>query len=224
MTRYIAPLLFGLVGTAILVSLGLWQLQRLEWKEAILAEIDARMAADPIALPAEPNEAEHRFTPVQIEGTVQGDPVFVFTTIPDQGVRFRVIYPMTLADQRSILVELGTVDPDVFDQVEIAGAFAITGMMHWPQETDAFTPPPDPDLGYFYARDVDALATLLQTEPVFVVAETVDPVAPLLVPGLIDTSAIPNNHLEYVLTWFGFAIVWVGMTLLWLRRTAQRHY
>ena len=43
MTRYLAPLLFGLIGAGILVGLGLWQMQRLSWKEGVLAEIEDRI-------------------------------------------------------------------------------------------------------------------------------------------------------------------------------------
>ncbi len=45
--RMLFPILMGLVGCAILVSLGVWQLQRMQWKEGILAEITARIGADP---------------------------------------------------------------------------------------------------------------------------------------------------------------------------------
>ena len=52
LTRYLAPLLFGLIGAGILVGLGIWQLQRLDWKESVLAQIESRIAADPEPLPA----------------------------------------------------------------------------------------------------------------------------------------------------------------------------
>ncbi|MEO0748023.1 MAG: SURF1 family cytochrome oxidase biogenesis protein, partial [Pseudomonadota bacterium] len=51
MTRTILFLVFGLTGIAVLVSLGMWQVQRLAWKEGVLAQIDARIAALPVALP-----------------------------------------------------------------------------------------------------------------------------------------------------------------------------
>ena len=43
MSRYVFPLLLGVVGVAILCSLGTWQLHRLTWKEAMLADIETRM-------------------------------------------------------------------------------------------------------------------------------------------------------------------------------------
>jgi len=64
----LVPLLFGLVGAGILVSLGLWQLQRLQWKNAILAEIDRVIAAGPVPLPDRPDKAAHQFLPVDVLG------------------------------------------------------------------------------------------------------------------------------------------------------------
>jgi surfeit locus 1 family protein len=52
--RMIWPLVFGIGGVAILMSLGIWQVQRLAWKEGVLADIEARIAATPEALPEDP--------------------------------------------------------------------------------------------------------------------------------------------------------------------------
>ena len=58
----------GIGGVAILVSLGMWQVQRLAWKEGILAEIEARIAADPVALPASVDPVADEYLPVEVTG------------------------------------------------------------------------------------------------------------------------------------------------------------
>ena len=50
MRRYIFPVLLGLVGIAILLSLGFWQMRRLAWKEALLADINARIGSTPVQI------------------------------------------------------------------------------------------------------------------------------------------------------------------------------
>lgn len=70
MTRYLAPLLFGLIGAGILVGLGLWQLQRLDWKLGVLADIEARIAADPEPLPVMVSPTEQRYQPVSLSGEI----------------------------------------------------------------------------------------------------------------------------------------------------------
>ena len=57
--RAIAPIVIGVIGTAILLMLGAWQVQRLSWKEGLIAGIEARMAADPVPLPAS-TESQYR--------------------------------------------------------------------------------------------------------------------------------------------------------------------
>lgn len=219
--RYIAPLVIGLLGTAILVWLGVWQLQRLEWKETILAEIDARLAMDPVPLPQTPDRESDRFRPVTVAGTATEPMRYVFANVPGLGVRLRVIQPLELADGRRVLLERGVISTELPELPAPTGPVAVTGMMHWPAETDVFTPDPDPQTGVLYARDVDALAADLATEAVLVVADTVDPPDPLILPVAIDPAGIANDHLEYAVTWFGLAAVWVAMTGLWLRRIAR---
>ena len=222
MSRYIAPLVMGILGTAILVALGLWQVERLQWKQAILAEIDARIAQAPVDLPTDPDPFRDRFLPVRVSGDLEPARILVFSTFGSQGVRLRMIQPLVLPDGRRILLEAGSIAPDLAEDLRLSGPVAATGMLYWPQETDVFTPDPDPATGMWFARDVPALAARLGTLPVLVVASDVMPPDPLLLSLPIDPSGIPNNHLEYAVTWFGLALVWVGMTILWLRRTAQR--
>jgi surfeit locus 1 family protein len=96
----------------------------------------------------------------------------------------------------------------------------ITGTLHWPNESDSFTPAPDTARNIWFARDVPAMARALGTGPVMVVArsDTGDGIMPVPV----DTAGIPNDHLNYALTWFGLAVVWAGMTGLLLWRIRRR--
>lgn len=224
MTRYIAPVLIGVIGTAILISLGVWQLQRLSWKETVLAEISDRQAQSPVPLPETPDPVAHRFMPVTVSGDLEPAQVFIFTSVKGLGVRFRVIQPLVTTTGRRILLELGVVNPDVIEQVQTEGPVTVEGMLHWPDEVDSFTPEPDADNGVWYGRDLDELAENLSTDPVLVVASRITPMDPLVLPMPLDPSAIPNDHLQYAVTWFGLAVVWVGMTMLWLRRIARTRY
>ena len=80
--RYIFPILLGLIGTAILLALGVWQLQRLAWKEGILADMETRLAAPAKPLPkAEKlNEKRHRYRPVSVTGNLVGPELHVLTS------------------------------------------------------------------------------------------------------------------------------------------------
>ena len=218
--RMILPLLFGLVGCAILIALGSWQLQRLAWKQGILAQISARLTDTPVALPALPDPAGDKYLPVRVTGRFTGSEIDVLASLKEVGAGYRVIAAFRTDDGRMILIDRGFLPEDQRARPRLATTAVIVGTLHWPDETDSFTPPPDAAREIWFARDVPAMAAKLQTEPVLIVAReaTGDGITPLPV----DTQGIPNNHLNYALTWFSLAAVWAGMTLLLLWRIRRR--
>ena len=218
--RMILPLLFGLVGCAILIALGSWQLQRLAWKQGILAQISARLTDTPVALPALPDPAGDKYLPVRVTGRFTGSEIDVLASLKEVGAGYRVIAAFRTDDGRMILIDRGFLPEDQRARPRLATTAAIVGTLHWPDETDSFTPPPDAAREIWFARDVPAMAAKLQTEPVLIVAReaTGDGITPLPV----DTQGIPNNHLNYAVTWFSLAAVWAGMTLLLLWRIRRR--
>ena len=62
------------------------------------------------------------------------------------------------------------------------------------------------------------MAAALQTRPVLVVARQVDPTLPGIDALPVDTAAIPNDHMQYAITWFSLAALWLAMTVAFLRR------
>ncbi len=218
--RMIVPLLFGLLGAAILIGLGIWQVQRLAWKQGILAQIEARLGDTPVPLPDAPDPVADRYLPVAVQGRFVGDETFVLTSDREAGPGFRVIAGFETDSGRRILIDRGFLPEDQGRVARVGGAHAIVGTLHWPDETDSFTPPPDAVRNLWFARDVPAMARALRTEEVLVVArsQTGDGITPLPV----DTAGIANNHLSYAITWFSLAVVWLGMTVLLLWRIRRR--
>jgi surfeit locus 1 family protein len=218
--RYLPPLLFGLIGCAILISLGLWQLQRLAWKEALLDGISARLNDTPVALPAAPDPAVDQYLPVTVTGRFTGAGIDVLAGLKGRGPGYRIVAAFQTADGRAILVDRGFLPESQRAAPRQATTVTITGTLHWPNESDSFTPAPDTARNIWFARDVPAMARALGTGPVMVVArsDTGDGIMPVPV----DTAGIPNDHLNYALTWFGLAVVWAGMTGLLLWRIRRR--
>ena len=218
MTRFLAPLLIGLIGAAVLGSLGVWQVQRLTWKEGVLADIEARSQGAPVAVPATPDPDADRYLPVEATGTITGDEVHVLVSTRDTGAAFRVIAAFETEEGRRLMLDRGIVRTEAKTAPRPATEATVTGNLHWPDEIDGFTPEPDLAANIWYARDLPALADALDAEPVLIVlrgsSETDPPVTPLPV----TATGIPNDHLEYAVTWFGLAAVWVLMTFVWIRR------
>ena len=217
---FLGPLTFGLVGFAILVSLGIWQVQRLTWKQGILAEIEARIAGPVQDLPKSPLPERDRFLPVSVVGGFDGSDVPVFLSHAG-GPIYRLVAAFETASGRRIMVDRGGIsalNPLVDSRrTSPKSDVQITGNLHWPDEVDAWTPERDAT-GTFFGRDIAAMAAVLQTEPVLIVAREMSENAPptRLLP--VTTTGIPNNHFGYAVQWFGLAIVWAGMTLFFVWR------
>ena len=224
MKRFILPLVFGVAGTAVLVTFGFWQLDRLAWKTALLDEISARIVAEPVALPERFDVEADRFLPVAVSGRTVGAELVVLTSIKNVGPGYRVISALETRDGRRILLDEGFVPDAARDAVRPGADMSVVGNLHWPREVDSFTPEPDFEAGLFFARDVPAMAAALGTEEVLVVARSVSGTDPRATPLPVTTAGIPNNHLGYAVQWFGLAAVWVGMTLffLWRMRRGRR--
>lgn len=220
MRRMIFPFLLGLVGCATLIGLGVWQLQRMEWKAGVLAEIDSKIAAAPVALPPAPIPPEEKYLPVQITGAFTGDFLEVLSGQKGGSPGVRIIEAFATTDGRRILIDRGFLEEVARATPRHAGATTVVGNLHWPQDTDSFTPPPDEKSGMWFARDAVAMAAKLNTEPTFIVAR--EPTGDAITPMPVDSSSIPNDHWGYAITWFLLAATWAGMTGLLVWRIRQR--
>lgn len=219
--RIVGVVVFGLLGMAVLVSLGVWQLQRLAWKESVLSEIALRIEAEPVALPLTFDREVDRYLPVAVTGEFVGDPLRILVSLQGSGPGYRLISAFEVEGQR-VLVDRGFLAESVDLPGTPDGEVTVTGNLHWPDEVDGFTPDPDVARNIWYARDVDALAAQLDTEPVFIILREISVSDAPLTPLPVTVEGIPNNHLGYAIQWFGLALVWLGMTAFLLWRITRR--
>ncbi len=217
MRRVLFLLIFGVAGCAVLVGLGLWQVQRLNWKQGVLAQIDSRIDAAPAGLPAAPDPKTDKYLPVMATGVILPAELHVLVSIKRIGAGYRIIAPFQLEDGRRILLDRGFVRTEAAGAARVTGPLAVTGNLHWPQEIDKYTPEPDLAANTWFARDVPAMAAALGTDPVLLVART--RTDPYVTPLPVDTAGIPNDHLQYAITWFSLALIWAAMTGYFLWRT-----
>ena len=217
--KMILPLLFGLIGAAILVALGTWQVQRLAWKQGVIAGAAAQMQAAPTPLPATPDPEADRYRPVQVSGRFLGAEAHVLTSIPGEGPGFLVIAAFETTAGRRLLIDRGFLPEDQKTAPRPGQAAQITGNLIWPDDVTPSTPAPDLARNIWFGRDVAAMAQALGTDPVMIVAreDTGQGITPRPV-----TVTFTNNHLGYAITWFSLAFAWLGMTGLYLWRIRRR--
>ena len=221
MSRIAMPLLTGLIGTAILVGLGTWQMQRLEWKQGILTQIESRIGGDPAPLPATGDPERDRYQPVMLNGTIDTDELYVLVSQKQVGAGYRVISPFVTDDGRRILLDRGFIPVADRDLAREGGEKEITGNLHWPDDRTSATPENDIAGNIWFARDIDAMSEVLDTEPLLVIARNMSPADPGVTPLPVDTSGIPNDHLQYAITWYSLAVVWLIGTIALVMRLRQ---
>lgn len=206
---------------AIFIGLGTWQLQRMNWKAGVIAEIEATIGADPVPLPKTPSPKTDRFLPVHFTGQIDSAYIRVLASHRDFGAGYRIISPVTLTDGRRILLDRGFIMLNKSLSPTKTDPQPLTGNLHWPKDRNAHTPEDDLAQNIWFARDVDKMAAHLNTDPVFVILRS--QTDPALHPMPVTTQSIPNRHLEYVGTWFLLAITWSVMTGFALWRMKRRN-
>jgi surfeit locus 1 family protein len=226
------------IAFAVLIGLGTWQLQRKTWKEGLIAALTAQLAAPPIPLPAASSWSNldvsrlqyHRVTfTAQFdnakEALVYAAPSAFRPDVfgPDvSNPGYWVLTPAHLADGSVVIVNRGFVpegrqDPKSREQGEIAGPITIVGALRWPDTRHWFTPNDEPAQNLWFTADPPAIAAakgLGPVAPFYVEQESPAPPGGLPHPGKLVVT-LPDNHLQYALTWFGLALVLVVMFISW---------
>ena len=212
---------FSIAGTAVLGWLGNWQLDRLAWKQTVLEQIDQRIAAPAVPVPPRPVPSEDTYLPVFAEGRFGQEYIRVLVSQKRIGAGYRVISAFK-TEGRRILVDRGFIDLSKSSDMQADQAVVVQGNLHWPDEVDGFTPAPDLEKNIWFARDVRALSEALQTQPILIVASQISPPDQNIKPLEIDSSAIPNDHLQYAVTWFSLAAIWIMMSGAFLWRSRKK--
>ncbi|MGX1197159.1 SURF1 family protein [Parvibaculum sp. MBR-TMA-1.3b-4.2] len=223
------PTVLTLVMLPILLGLGTWQVQRLHWKTDLIARMEARMAETPRPLPLRKDWASLdldnlEYRPFTVTGHFLNDrEMRYFTQDRDTSQPgFALITPLKLdspGDEGAyVLVDRGFVpqalaDPAKRPGSEPEGEVTLTGYLRRSEKRSAFSAADDPQRNIWMVRDIATMAE----------AAEVSPVAPFLIeadgkvpdgtwpkPGRTRID-LPNNHLDYALTWYGLAVVLLGI-------------
>ncbi len=224
----------------VLIGLGTWQVQRKAWKETLIAVLTERTNAPPAALPAakdwaslDPARDEYsrvKFT-AQFDNTAEALVYGAASAFrPDVGgTGYWVFTPARLADGGTVIVNRGFVpeskkDPGARTAGQVAGPIDIVGALRWPDTRHWFTPNDDAAHNLFFLRDPGAIAAaknLGAVAPFYVEQESPVPPGSLPQPGKL-VVALPDNHLQYAVTWYGLAAALVGVFVVWARNSRRR--
>jgi len=225
-----------LAALALLIGLGMWQLQRLEWKRGLIEEIETRTKAPPIGLAEATALArkgeDARYLRIKVKGSFEHDKERYLYSIDAAGEPgWHVITPFSADHGGLVLVDRGFVpdrlrDPASRPNGQLQGTVEITGLARPPESQGLFLPDNEPENNRWFFRDLNGMVfsmyptATLDPTPFFIEAEQSD------VPGGWPRGGetkldLPNNHLQYALTWFLLAFCLVVIYAVYVRQALR---
>ncbi|WP_033073632.1 SURF1 family protein [Sphingopyxis sp. MWB1] len=208
----------ALVVTACLIALGVWQLERRAWKHELIAAVNARIHAAPVAAPGPDawprvSAAKDAYRPVRATGSFDHDKEVLVQAVTERGGGFWVLTPLE-TPEFTLIVNRGFVPPEKRDPAtraagNPAGEVRVTGLLRVSEPGGAFLRANDPTAGRWYSRDIAAIAAakgLGRTAPYFIDADAAPNAGGYPVGGL-TVVRFRDHHMIYALTWFGLALI-----------------
>jgi surfeit locus 1 family protein len=236
----IAILVSMIIGITVLCALGTWQVKRLFWKEALIAEVQARTAQPPVALDAflkaQTDKENWPYSPVVTQGIYDhSKEVYFFTTSIEGRSGWNVHTPMLLENGKYIIVNRGFVPYDMQEtekrlEGQVKGKQQLAGLVRVPEieKPNGWFPENDPDKRELYWRDYDVFVNLMgknegrEFVPLFVDANDA-PVPGGFPKGGTTIIAFSNSHLQYAVTWYGLALALLGVGGYFLYSRRQKN-
>jgi cytochrome oxidase assembly protein ShyY1 len=229
---------FALTITAILSGLGFWQLERRDEKHALIAALNARLAAEPVALPpssdwARLTQSDDEFRRVRFTATFENKPdAMIYTS--SSAVRSDVkspgawaFLPARLESGEQVVINAGFVPNEMQGRAEEDRAVAplltgrpetLTGYLRFPEHPGLLTARENGPKRLWFIRDVPGIAASLNwgtVAPFYIDLETPMPAGAGPKPGAL-VPKLRDNHLQYAITWFGLALAVFGTFGFWL--------
>jgi surfeit locus 1 family protein len=212
---------------ALFAGLGVWQVKRLAWKEALIARVDAGLHAPPVrvealphALPA-PRAKEMEYRRVALHGTWIAADTTLVAGPSSLGTGYWAVTPLRLGDRRVVYVNRGFVPMGTVKASVVAitpeTPMDVVGLLRVTEPKGSFMRANNPAADLWTSRDIAAMAGrhgLSAETSWFIDAQSVEPLsqqalAKQPVAGLTVVS-FPNNHLGYAITWFTLALLSLG--------------
>ena len=228
---------------SVLIILGSWQVKRLIWKEALIANVENKIKAAPVPLESiesqitgnvKKDRRELEYQPATVRGTFDhSKEMFYFATL-DGDTGFHVYTPMVQSGSgKTVLINRGFVPSEqklgsTRPNSQPAGEVEVTGLVRFPDQDkpNRFLPDNDLKANIFFWRSMDEMTTMAgldnqNTAPIFVYENKVE--NNRLPIGGVTIIDFPNNHLGYAVTWYGLALTLIGvyLALAWSRFKAS---
>ena len=205
-------------------------MHRLAWKRDLIARVEQRVHAPPVAAPGREqwalvNAANSEYLHVSVQGRFRHDLETLVQAVTERGGGFWVITPLETTAGYVVLINRGFVPPTARDpatrpQGQLEGLTTVTGLVRMSEPGGAYLRSNEPASERWYSRDVAAIASargLSDVAPYFIDADASEGQSGGAPMGGLTVIRFANNHLQYALTWFGLALMLAGGAFLVLR-------
>lgn len=205
------PTLFTIPALLVLVGLGSWQIERLQWKSQLVETFDARIALEPAAAPVAIDDMNKwRYRRIRLDGVFQHDKEILMTGRTFEGsAGFHVLTPMLLKDDRVVIVNRGWVPEklrsrDKRPETLVDGLVTVMGILREDKRRGAFVPDNEPRNEVWLYVDTNEMASHREIVPVapYYIDAIRDPGPYVLPIGATASITVRNEHLQYAMTWF----------------------
>jgi surfeit locus 1 family protein len=216
----------------VFAGLGIWQLERRNWKLDLIARVEARIHAAPVAVPVPDawsriGAQTDEYRRVALQGRYLAGPETLTMAVTERGPGFWVLAPFRSDAGFTVLVNRGFVPEGQRGASERraagGGDTTVVGLLRLSEPGGGFLRTNDPAAGRWYSRDVAAIATarsLGAVAPYFVDADAASEPGPLPQGGMTQVG-FRNTHLIYALTWFCLALMSAGAAIFLIRRGGE---
>lgn len=221
----------SLIALVLLIALGSWQIYRLQWKAELIAEFEQRAHSAPQAVIAIDANSPQRYQRVTAEGTWLHQYEVQLTGRTYEGTAgYHVITPLELSDGRIVLVNRGWVSqkyrtPDSRPSTLINDLVSIDGIIRLPAQKGYFVPDNNLEKNDWFTLSIADIASYHSLNDQLITSFTMDalrdPEAKTLPIGAAVDINLPNNHLQYAITWYGLALGLIGVYIAWHRAAGR---
>jgi surfeit locus 1 family protein len=226
------PTLFTVPVLLLCLALGSWQVERLFWKEGLIAQRQAAVAAPPAPMPRSLAEARGiEFHRVIDEGVFLHDKeIFLGASSEGGGQGYQVLTPLLEPSGRIVFVNRGFIPGELKDPTkraagQVPGTVRVLGLLRLPPDGRPgwFVPDNRPDLNYWFWVNIPAMSAAVDLDRVapFYIDADATPNPGGWPKGGVTRLTLPNNHLQYAITWFSLAVALIVIYVLFHRRQAE---
>ena len=228
------PTLFALPALLVLLCLGTWQVQRLEWKNQLIEDFESRATAAPVDLPSGDAGPEMEFRRLALTGSFDhSKEVFMTGRTYEGNAGFHIVTPFTLTDGRTVLINRGWVSESyrVQDKREftlVEGKITVAAILRFPGKRGYFVPENEPENGFWFTLVPEQIVNHLGLQgkaetAIYAAALRTSDTIQLPIAARTETN-LRNSHLGYAITWYGIACALIGVYLTFHQQAGRLRF